>query len=164
MKTILITLSLALLALGASAQRKEESNERNGGYHQVYRQRVMVVPSFGFGYGYPYYGYPYFGNPYYGNPYGYGIPYYGNRRMPYKLSLQIQSVKLDYKNKIREARKDKSLSPSQRREEIRNLKAERAQAIISAQSNFSRSGRMNNQNRGMNNNQNPDNGNSSSGG
>jgi hypothetical protein len=151
MKTILITLSLVALSLGVSAQQKEERGERNEGYHQVYRQRVMVVPSFGFGYGYPY-----FGNPYYGNPYGYGIPYYGNRRMPYKLSLQIQSVKLDYKNKIREARKDKSLSPSQRREEIRNLKAERNQAIINAQSNFSRSGRMNNQNR--------DNGNSSSGG
>ena len=144
MKAILITLSLVALSLGVSAQQKEERGERNEGYHQVYRQRVMVVPSFGFGYGYPYYGYPYFGNPYYGNPYGYGTPYYGNRRMPYKLSLQIQSVKLDYKNKIREARKDKSLSPSQRREEIRNLKTERDQEIISAEKNFSGSGRMNN--------------------
>ena len=57
--------------------------------------------------------------------------------MPYKLSLEIQSIKADYKNKIREARKDKSLSHSQRRQEIRSLKTERDQDIINAQRNFS---------------------------
>ncbi len=58
--------------------------------------------------------------------------------MPYKLSLEIQSIKNDYKSQIREARKDKSLSRSERRKEIRSLKAERDQAIIDAQRNFSR--------------------------
>lgn len=146
MKTFLITLSLAVLALGASAQRKEERHEG----HEVYRQRLVVVPSIGFGYGYgygyPYLGYPYFGNPYFDNPYGYMPPYYHSRRMPYKLSLQIQSIKIDYKNKIRNARRDKSISHAKRREEIRNLKAERDQAIINAQNNFSSSGRNNNEN------------------
>lgn len=156
MKTLLITFSLALLALGASAQRKEERHEGEG--HEVYRQRLVVVPSvgFGFGYGNPYFGNPYFGNPYFDYPYGYmsPYPYYHSRRMPYKLSLQIQSIKIDYKNKIRNARRDKSISHSQRRAEIRNLKAERDQAIIDAQSNFSGSGRNNNDNGNNNGNNN----------
>jgi hypothetical protein len=160
MKTLLIILVSVTLSLGAFAQQK--------GYSHVYRpySRVYIAPfSYGLGFGYPYFGYPY-----YGYPYGYGSPYYESRRMPYRLSLEIESIKTDYKNKIREARKDKSLSHSQRRHEIRSLKAERDQEIINAQRNFSRSRRMNSQNPGMNNNQNPginnqnpDNGNSSSG-
>lgn len=145
MKTILIVLSLVALSMGVSAQQKEERGERNEGH--AFRERVVVVPSLGFGYGYPYgnpyFGYPYYGNPYFGYPYGYMRPY-NERRMPYKLSLQIQSIKIDYRNKIRNARKDKSISHSQRRAEIRNLKAEREQEIISAQRNFSGSGKMNN--------------------
>jgi len=172
MKTLLIILASLTLTLGASAQRK-------GGHYHIYHPRVVVAPSvgFGFGYGYPYYGYPYFGYPYYGYPFGYPSPY-AYRRTPYKLSLQIQSIKIDYANQIRDARHNKSLSHSQRRQEIRSLKSERDQAIISAQQNF-RYGNSNNQNRGRNNsnqnnspndNQNPgannqfqDNGNSSSG-
>jgi hypothetical protein len=146
MKTLLIILASVTLSLGASAQRKVYYHA----YHPpVYHSRVYFTPfSYGFGYGYPYFGYPYYGYPY-------GYPYYGERRMPYKLSLQIQSIKIDYKNKIKEARKDKSLSHSQRRQEIRSLKAERDQDIIDAQRNFRRSERRNNQN--------PDNSNSSSG-
>ena len=64
--------------------------------------------------------------------------------MPYKLSLQIQSIKADYRDKIRDARKDKSLSHSQKRQEIRSLKAERDQEIIDAQRNFSRRGKRTN--------------------
>ena len=133
MKTLLIILVSVTLSLGVSAQQKV--------YYHAYHPRVYISPfSYGFGFGYPYFGYPYYGYPY-------GYPYYGNR-MPYKLSLEIQSIKTDYKNKIREARKDKSLSHSQRRQEIRSLKAERDQEIINAQRNFSRPGRMNNQNPG----------------
>ncbi|HEY5406190.1 MAG TPA: hypothetical protein VIJ92_03845 [Ginsengibacter sp.] len=159
MKTILIILASLMLGFGASAQRK-------GGYYHAYRPRVIVSPSVGFGFGY---GYPYLGYPYYGYPYGYQNPY-GYRGTPYKLSLEIQSIKIDYKNQIRDARHNKSLSHSQKRQEIRSLKSERDQAIISAQQNF-RYGNTNNQNRmRRNNNQNPDannqfqdNGNSSSG-
>ena len=145
------------LGLGVSAQRK-------GGYYHVYRPtRIIVSPSIGFGWGY---GYPYFGYPHYGYPYGYSNPY-GYRGTPYKLSLEIQSIKLDYKNQIRDTRHNKSLSHSQRRQKIRTLKNERDQAILTAQQNF-RYG--NNQNRSRNNNHNngtnnqfQDNGNTSSG-
>lgn len=154
MKTVIIILSMSLLSLGVSAQRK-------GGFYHSYAPRVVVVPSvnygIGLGFGYPFFGYPFFGYPFYGYPFGYN-PYYGNARTPYNLSLEIQSIKISYTNKIRNARKDKSISHAQRRQEIRNLKAERDQAIIDAQRNY-RTNRMNyNQNRG-NNNQNPGNNN-----
>lgn len=168
MKPLLIFFASLTLTLGASAQRK------GGGHYHVYHPRVVIAPSVGFGFGY---GYPYFGYPYYGYPYGYPSQY-AYRGTPYKLSLQIQSIKIDYANQIRDARHNKSLSHSQRRQEIRSLKSERDQAIISAKQNF-RYGNTNNQNRGQNNNnqnnspnnnQNPgannqfqDNGNSSSG-
>ena len=147
MKTLLIILISVTLSLGASAQHRI--------YYHSYHPKVYVVPSYNYGLGF---GYPYFGNPYYGDPY-YGNPYYGNRHMPYKLSLQIQSIKIDHKNKIRTARKDKSVSQSKRRQEIRSLKAERDQAIIDAQQNF----RQRRNNPGMNNYQNPGNNNSSQG-
>ncbi|MDP4283726.1 MAG: hypothetical protein Q8891_04845 [Bacteroidota bacterium] len=144
MKTIIIIFSLTIFSLGVSAQRE-------GGHHHSYSPRVVVVPSvgFGFGYGYPFMGYPYLGYPY---PYNYMSPYYGVRKMPYNLSLEIQSIKIDYKTKIRNARNDKNLGHSQRRQEIRNLKSERDQAIINAQRNFNQR-RMNNQNRRHNNNE-----------
>ena len=143
MKTLLIMLLSVALSSGVFAQGKIYYH-----HYYPYHLRVYISP---FAYG-PVFGYPYFGYPHYGYPYN--NPYYGNR-MPYKLSLQIQSIKIDYKNKIKEARKDKSLSHSQRRQEIRSLKAERDQEIIDAQRNFRRSERRNNQN--------PDNSNSSSG-
>lgn len=133
MKTLLIIFASLSIAMAASAQRK-------GNYHHVYRPRVVVVPSVSFGYGVGF-GNPYFGNPYFGNPYfyyPYGNPFYESRRMPSELSLNIQSIKNEYQYKIRDVRKDKSISHSERRKEIRSLKAERDQAIIDAQKDFSR--------------------------
>ncbi len=153
MKTILAVMVALSLCVGASAQK------RGGGfYHSYAAPRVVIAPSVGFGYGYGYpavglgFGYPFFGYPYYGYPnsgyrgnYGYG----GNSA---KLALQIQSIKLDYKAQIKETRHNKSISHSERRAQIRNLKNEREQAIITAQENF-RGGRMNNYpNRSQNNN------------
>jgi hypothetical protein len=134
MKTLLIILGMVILSLGASAQHRV--------YYHAYHPRVYISPfSYRYSYGYP------FGYPYYGNPYSYRYPYY-QRRMPYKLELEIQSIKDDYKNQIREARKDKSISHSKRRQEIRSLKTERDREIINAQRNFRRSGRTNHQNNG----------------
>ncbi|KAA9041528.1 hypothetical protein FW778_05770 [Ginsengibacter hankyongi] len=154
MKTLLILLVSTGLAFGASAQVRVD-HDRDG-YHHSYRPgtRIIVSPSVGFGWGYgapyPYYGYPGYGYPF-GYPYDYPAPY-EYRGTPYKLALQIQSIKLDYKNQIRDARHNKSMSHTQRREEIRRLKTERDQAIISAQQNF-RYGNSNNRNYDRNNNQ-----------
>jgi hypothetical protein len=171
MKTILSMLLFLTCSFGVSAQRKvnseehnENSNERNE-YSHEYHSRSYAVPliSYGLGYNYPY---SYYGNPFYGYPYyGYGYPFYSyplwyktphnkNRVMPYKLSLQIQSIKMDYKNKLREARNDKSLSHLQRKQKILSLKTERDQSIINAQRNFIQQGNGNSNH--------PDNGNTSS--
>lgn len=122
------------LSLGVSAQRKGYYHAYRGYYH-TYRPRVYVSPfSYGLSYGYPYYGYPY----------GFDPNYRGV--MPYKLALQIESIKDDYKNRIKEVRMDKSLSHSQRRQEIRNLKTERDEDIVNAKRNFSRSPGTSNRN------------------
>jgi hypothetical protein len=129
MKTLLIILGAVILSLGASAQHKV--------YYRTYHPRVYISPfSYGIGYGYPYYGYPAIGYPY-------GYPYY-EPRVPYKLQLEIQSIKTDYRNQIRDVRHDKNLSHSKRRQEIRSLKGERDQAIIDAQRNYRKSPRPNN--------------------
>ncbi len=142
MKTLLIILSMVMLSIGASAQRK-------GGHYYHPRPRVIVVPSFSYGIGYGY-GYPAFGYPYPGYPYGYVEPYQ-SRRMPYKLSLEIQSIKDDYQNRIKETRRNKSLSHSERRKEIRSLKVERDHEIINAERNFRFPERRNNNDHGSNN-------------
>ena len=136
MKTIIIMLVSLSVSMGVSAQRK-------GGHYYASRPRVVIVPSISYGIGY---GYPYFGYPYSGYPYGYMYPNYGSSRMPYKLSLEIQSIKSDYRNQIRETRKDKSLSQSVKRQQIHSLKAERDKDIFEAARNFNSRSLRNNQN------------------
>ena len=147
MKTLLIIMISLSMSLGASAQRKSI-----GGYHHAPNTHIFIS-SFGyrpvffnpyFGFGYPYFVSPYFGYPYYASP------YYNVRRMPYKLSLQIASIKNDYKGRIKDTRHDKTLSGTQRRQQIRTLKNERDQSVINAQINF-RSSQMNDHNPDMNN-------------
>ncbi len=156
MKTILVLTAFLSLSAGAFAQHRI-SGFHGGGYSAP---RVIVAPSIGYriGVGYPL-GYPYYG---YGYPYGAYRPMYGSRGYSSKLELQIQSIKLDYQNQIRNTRHDKSLSHSERRADIRNLKNEKEQAIISAQENF-RNRRTNYPGRSLNNNQNGNQNNSNSG-
>jgi len=71
--------------------------------------------------------------------------------MPSELSLDIQSIKNEYQYKIRDVRKDKSMSHSERRKEIRSLKAERDQEIIDAQKDFSRKAQRTYQDKDNNN-------------
>jgi len=116
-------LSLALVA-GASAQRIVHG----GGYHYVH-PRVTVV------YGayspfYPYYG---FGYSPWGYPYPYG-PYSYSR--PSKLTLQIEDIKNDYKDKIWSAKHDKSISKQDRKEKVHELKKERDQMIEDKKNNY----------------------------
>ena len=137
MKKILIVLLSVMFALGASAQHRSS-------HHHVYRSRVVVVPSlsYGIGYGYPYFN-PYFGSPYFGYPYGYPNPFYQERRMPYKLTLQINAIREDYRNKIKNTRRDNTLSHADKKNTIRSLKQERDQEIVNAEKDFSRPGGTN---------------------
>ncbi|HUZ57169.1 MAG TPA: hypothetical protein VMU83_00130 [Hanamia sp.] len=69
------------------------------------------------------------------------------------MNRQIQYIRSEYSYKIRAARKDKSLTKSQRKQQILSLKSEREKAINNAEVNFRQ--RSMNYRRGMDNKQNP---------
>ncbi len=153
MKKIVIIMISLTLSMGAFAQRK--------GFYAP-RTHIIVAPlTYSIGIGYPW-GYPYFGYPFFGYPYGYGFSPYGYMPMSsYNLNRQIQYIRSEYSYKIKSVRKDKSLTKSQRKQQILSLKSERENAIGKAEANYQRQranyrGAMNNnQNPGTNNNQDP---------
>lgn len=139
MKKIIIILLSFTISTAAFAQHKDGGRSFHGGgrLHGGNVTHVYIAggfsPYLGLGYGF---GYPYFGNPYFNYPYG-EYPAFGYGR-PSKLTLQVQDIKSDYKDKIWSARHDKSLSSLQRRETIRNLKNERDKAINNLEMNYYR--------------------------
>jgi len=147
------------LSMGALAQRK--------GFYAP-RTRIIVAPfnySVGLGFGYPYFGYPIFGYPY-----GYGFfPYNYMPMSSYSLNRQIAYIRNEYSYKIKAARKDKSVSKVQRKQNILALKSEREKDISNAEQNYRqrrmnyRQGLNNNSNPGINNNQNQGNNNQNQG-
>src|SRR5215471_9198976 len=112
-KMFVILLSLAIV-FAASAQK-----HIGVPYHRYYRPRTSIVVSGGY---YPYY--PMYG--YY--DYGFwGPPYYSPR--PSKLTMEIQDIQSDYKDRIWSARHDDRLTKRERKQKIRELKSERDLAI-----------------------------------
>ena len=93
---------------------------------------VIVSPSVGFGFGYSPFYYSPFGYPY-GYPYGYyNSPY----RSSSKLQRETDELRTDYADKIRSAKKDKSLSKEERSAIVRQLKDERDKAIKDLKANY----------------------------
>ena len=89
-----------------------------GGYVPIYPYYGFGYAPFGYGYGYP---------PYY----GYSHPY-----RPSKLDLKIEDIKKDYQDKIYSVKHDKTLTGKERRNEVRNLKLERDEAVADARKNY----------------------------
>ncbi len=148
MKKIIIMIIALTLSAGAFAQKGVRPPHRARVFTHVY-----VTPAFGYGFNY---GYPFFGYPYFGYPYGYGMyPYAYGPMTSYKLNAQINAVKSEYRYKIKAARKDKSVSRAQRKQNVLQLKSERENAIGNVQKNYyqRRMNRMTNP-QGMNNPQN----------
>ena len=124
MKNLLIILSLFLLSLTASAQRF-----KGGGYHGGYRVYRPIVTVGAYGSWYPYGFYNPFYYPYYYNPdYSY--------RYPARLEMNLDAIRDDYQQQIKETRHDKSMSGKERRAKIRELKNEKDRAIIDAKRDF----------------------------
>jgi len=130
----------SVLALGASAQTKTIRGiipqTTNG------KSTVIIVRPYR-----PYY-IPYY-SPYYGfnrwgyNPYGF-YPYYGfgqaNVSAPSRLDLQIEQLRNDYAYEISSVRHDETISKTERKKRIRDLKHERKNAIIEAKRNYYKAG------------------------
>lgn len=122
MKKFFVVLLSMIIVFSASAQKYRGVHS----YGHYYRPRTRVVVGLGAGY-YPWYGpydYGYWGYPYYGRPTG--------------LQLKIEDIRADYSDRIWSARHDKSLSRSDRRKQIHQLKSERDAAIRDAERNYHR--------------------------
>ncbi len=97
----------------------------------VYRPHVVYArPYVGYGFGFAY-------NPFYyggfGYPYGYPGGYYN---YPSRLDRHIMDIENDYSDRIKSVRLDKSLTGHERREQIRELRRERSQAVYDAKRNY----------------------------
>ena len=122
MKTILLFCLAFVITIGASAQKYSRPP-------YVYSQpRVHTSISLGIGGGY----YPYY-SPFY-QPY-YTVPLYTR---PTRLENEIADIKADFNDRIWSAKHDNSLSKSERKSEVRRLKAERDKAIRDAEYNYHR--------------------------
>lgn len=80
--------------------------------------------------------------------------------MPSRLAVQIDGIKMDYKDQIKATRQDKSLSHKERRTRIRQLKRDRDQAVVQARKDFYYNSRRNYDNGNNNGNNNKQNNNS----
>ncbi len=121
MKKLLAIILLLQLAFGASAQHFR------GGFHYYARPRVSVGVGLGFYPGYPYFGY---------SPFGYPGYRYGYAARPSKLTMQIEDIKADYKDKIWSAKHDKSIPRHERKLKVHELKHQRDQEIADLKRNY----------------------------
>ncbi len=132
MKQVMVIMLMLGLTFSASAQGK---TIRPHAFHARPKVIVVTPPAYyGLGYRYsPFYS-PYnsFYSPFYD-------PFYSPRvieRIPSELQLKFNEIENDYSYKISTVRHDKSISGKDRRQQIRDLKHQRDQAIIDAKRNF----------------------------
>ena len=123
------------VAVGASAQRGHYVRPGGGYYHGG--GHVVVVPrsyvGLGFGFGYPW-GYPYgWYSPWY-SPYP--PYYYGYGAMPSQLELQVEDIRKDYDQQIKDVKHDKSLTRQERRAKVDQLKKDKEDAIVQARHDY----------------------------
>jgi hypothetical protein len=123
MKRVFVMLSFMAIVIAASAQKRIGTQ-----YYRYYRPRTSIVVSGGYGY-YPYY-------PMYYDYGFWGQPYYYHR--PSKLTLQIEDIQSDYKDRIWSARHDDQLTKREKKQKIRELKSERDMAVRDAERNYYR--------------------------
>ncbi|WP_143708878.1 hypothetical protein [[Flexibacter] sp. ATCC 35208] len=124
MKKIIIALTMTVMATGAFAMGPGHGG---GGFHGGGRTTVIVGG--GFGYYSPFY------SPF-GWGFGYGYPYYAAPYRPTKLDMQVMDIKNDYADRIASVKMDRDLSGRERRQEVRQLKRERDNAVYDAKRNY----------------------------
>lgn len=125
--TALFALGITVSALAGGTHPKVATNMH---FSSPRITVVRVIPSYAFR---PYYNYGFGYNPFYS-------PFYHSRRFGYErpteLDLQIEKISSDYQHEISTVRHDKTLSKSERRKEIRDLRHERKDAIINAKEDY----------------------------
>lgn len=124
MKTIIMAAALALTVSAAFAKAPGGPGIKGGGF---YRPRTTIVVGGGF-YSPFYAPFGYYGYPYY--------PYATVAQRPTKLDMEINDIKNDYADKIASVRLDRTLTGKQRREQIREFRRERDNAVLEARRNY----------------------------
>lgn len=148
MKQLMIALVGLGLTIAVSAQPKLRGNVGSYGRGAVVAApRVTVVapmyrmaPAFGYGMGFGY-GYSPFMNRGFGfDPFGF--PDYGRRNnfnaLPSELQLQIDEINNEYDFRIASLKDDDSIVRKERRQQVRELKRDKEEAIIKAKRNYLR--------------------------
>ena len=130
-KMIIVLLSMAI-ATGASAM---PAGRIGGGYHGGgFAPHTTVIVRGGYSPFYSPFGYWGWGLGY-GYPYPYGaVPY-----QPTKLDMQISNIHNEYNQRIQSVRMDHSLTGKERRQKVREFKAERNQDILNAKASYYKS-------------------------
>lgn len=121
-----------IAALFAVAMASSASAAPAGPGHGWGGRPVVVVHS---GFYSPYYG-PY-GAWGFGYPFGY--PYAAVPYRPSKLDMKVQDIRNDYADKIESVKMDRSLSGKERRQKVREFKAERDHEIRDTKANYYKS-------------------------
>lgn len=129
MKKILIALTMTVMATGAFAMGPGHGY---GGFHGGgWGGRTTII--YGGGFYSPFYA------PF-GWGYGYPYGYYAAPYRPTKLDMKVMDIKNDYADRISSVKMDKDLSGKERRQEVRQLKRERDQAVYDAKRNYYKEG------------------------
>ena len=135
MKTLMVSVFLILIAVGVQAQSGHAVSGSAAGTVYIVHPRIIVgayspfYSPFGL-YGYPF-GYPAFGY----SPYG---PYRTGYNAPSPLEKQEADIRADYHDRIYSVKQDSSLSSSEKRQTIRELKKQRKQDIKNLVANYHR--------------------------
>jgi hypothetical protein len=127
MKKLFVIVLSIMIVTAASAQVKGGGHYWGGG--KYYHPHTRVIVGVGSGYYSPFY-YPYY--PFYPYPYGYDV-------RPPGLQLKIKDIQADYKDRIYSVRHDRTISKSERKETIHQLKSDRDLAIRDAERNYYKS-------------------------
>jgi len=127
MRTLFVIVLSMMIAATASAQYKGGGHYYGSGARYHY-PHTRVIVGVGGGYYSPYY-YPFY--PY--SPYAYGY------WRPSRLELKVEDIQADYKDRIYSVRHDKSISKSERKAMIRQLKSDRELAMHDAERNYYKS-------------------------
>jgi len=132
MKTLMVSV-LLIVSAGAFAQSHAISGRPTAVY--IVHPRVIVGAYSPFYSPFGYYGYPW-GYPGVGfGPYG---PYPMGYKAPSLLEKKEAEIRADYKDRIYSVKQDSSLSSSEKRQEIRDLKKQRKQDIKDLVANYHR--------------------------
>lgn len=145
MKNLIIILLSSGLAFGVSAQPKLGVISQNigagiksngGNIHSGTKSVIVMAPAYRYN---PYAGIRY--RNYYAPRFGFGypaiydpfyLPQQQIERQPTELDLAIEEIKEEYDYRIDTVKEDKALSKDVRKQKVRDLKHQRADAIIEA--------------------------------